>query len=93
MNLFCPRIPAGMDLRHKGEGDLFGIIGAVMAIRQLLCVVPWELLHDHIGSIGEWDRMVKIIILSLPGVALQRCGVFVRPAIHVPIPADRQQLV
>ena len=64
-----------------------------MAVRQLLCVVPRELLHDHIGSIRERDRVVEIIILSLPGVALQGCGVFVRPAVRIPIPSDRQQLV
>ena len=88
-----PRALIPADIRHKRKGDLPGIVPGKMPVCQLPVHVRGNLLHDNVCAIRKHDGMIVIIILPIPGVALQCGHIIVSPSASVAVPGNGQPVI
>ena len=81
------------DIRHKGKGYFPGIVPGKMPVSQLPVHIRGNLFHNDVCAVGKHDGMIKIIVLPIPGIALQRGHITIRPSVCIAVPGNSQPVI
>ena len=81
------------DIRHIGKGYFPGIVPGKMPVSQLPVHIRRNLFHNNVCAVGKHDGMIEIIILPIPGIALQRGHITIRPSAYIAVPGNSQPVI